>query len=162
MKLAWHWASDSDFGLLAEWNHQLIRDEGHRNPMTLAQLAERMKTWLRGEYRGVVFFHDEPVGYAMYREEADLVYLRQFFIRRDQRRVGIGREAFMLLRDEVWPKGVRFTVDVLCQNRNGLAFWRSVGFRDYCVTLEIMPAAAARSAKDGSTSPMPAGDNELE
>jgi len=38
-KLAWRYASSADLGLLAEWNHQLIRDEGHRNPMTVEQLA---------------------------------------------------------------------------------------------------------------------------
>jgi len=28
----------------------LIRDEGHRNAMTVAQLQERMANWLKGEY----------------------------------------------------------------------------------------------------------------
>ena len=48
---------DSQAGrLLAALNHQLIRDEGHRNPMTEAQLARRMRGWLaRGEYRAELF-----------------------------------------------------------------------------------------------------------
>ena len=47
--------TESDLNLLAEWNHQLIRDEGHRNPMTIAQLRERMRGWLAGEYKAVLF-----------------------------------------------------------------------------------------------------------
>src|SRR5436190_49586 len=41
MKLSWYEASESDIGLLADWNHQLIRDERHRNAMTVDQLADR-------------------------------------------------------------------------------------------------------------------------
>jgi GNAT superfamily N-acetyltransferase len=139
MKLSWHAASDADLALLAEWNHQLIRDEGHRNPMTVAQLEERMKGWLHGEYRAVLFSNVSPVGYALFRKEKGLVHLRQFFVRRDQRRAGIGRAAFSILREQVWPSDTRLTVDVLCQNQSAIAFWRSMGYRDYCLTLEIKP-----------------------
>lgn len=139
MKLSWREVVVSDLGLLAEWNHQLIQDEGHRNPMTVEQLAERMKNWLQGEYRAVIFTNDEPVGYALFKTEEELIYLRQFFVRRDRRRCGIGKMAFQILRAEVWPSDVRLSVDVLCRNSAGVAFWRSVGYRDYCLTLEILP-----------------------
>jgi GNAT superfamily N-acetyltransferase len=139
IELSWRDASDSDLPLLAEWNHQLIRDEGHRNPMTVGQLAARMKTWLEGEYNAVLFSSEEPVGYALFKKEEGLIYLRQFFVRRDRRRNGIGRAAFEILRREVWPPGIRMTVDVLCRNAEGVAFWRSVGYQDYCLTLEIIP-----------------------
>ncbi len=108
--------------------------------MTVGQLAVRMKKWLESEYQAVVFTSDEPVGYALFKQEESLIYLRQFFVRRDRRRAGLGRAAFDLLRREIWPSQVRLTVDVLCQNTGGVAFWRSVGYRDYSLTLEIMPA----------------------
>lgn len=139
MKLTWREASDSDLGLLAEWNHQLIRDEGHRNSMTVDQLALRLKKWLQNEYQAVLFSAEEPVCYALFRKEEGLVYLRQFFVRRDRRRAGIGHAAFAILRGQIWPSDVRLTVDVLCQNQAGIAFWRSLGYRDYCLTLEILP-----------------------
>lgn len=139
MNLTWREASAADLGLLAEWNHRLIRDEGHRNPMNVEQLADRMKTWLQSDYRAVIFWDDQPVGYALFKSEATGVYLRQFFVRPERRRRGFGRAAIALLRAEIWPPGVRLTVDVLCQNQAGVAFWRSVGYRDYCLTLEIMP-----------------------
>ncbi len=61
--------TENDFDLLAEWNHQLIQDEGHRNPMTVKELRQRMKDWLAGEYQAIIFIHDaEPKAYALYKE----------------------------------------------------------------------------------------------
>ncbi|MEX0716748.1 MAG: GNAT family N-acetyltransferase [Planctomycetaceae bacterium] len=139
MNLDWREASDTDVGLLAEWNHQLIHDEGHRNAMTVDQLAGRMKKWLAGDYRAIIFFIDAPVAYTLFKEDATTIHLRQFFIRRDRRRTGVGRSAIDILRREIWPSSVRLTVDVLCHNGGGIAFWRNVGYRDYCLTLEIEP-----------------------
>lgn len=140
MNLTWRYATEADLGLLAEWNHQLIRDERHRNSMTVEQLADRMKGWLHGEYQAVVYMMDgEPVAYALYKMEPTLIYLRQLFVRRDKRRAGIGRAAFAILREQIWPRDIRLTVDVLCSNQAATAFWRSVGYRDYSLMLEIMP-----------------------
>jgi hypothetical protein len=44
-----------------------------------------------------------------------------------------------MLRSQVWPKTKRLTVDVLVANKSGVAFWRQLGFTDYCLTLEIPP-----------------------
>lgn len=128
-------ATDSHLDLLAEWNHQLIRDEGHRNSMTVPALRERMRGWLAGEYVAVLFGpQTEPVAYALYEEHATEVYLRQFFVRRDRRREGIGRGAMDVLRSQLWSRRKRLTEEVLA-----VAFWRSIGCKDYCLTLEIIP-----------------------
>lgn len=92
-----------------------------------------------GEYHAVLFSRDQPVAYALFRKEESLIHLRQFFVRRDRRENGIGYAAFDLLRREVWQRDVRLTVDVLCGNGDAVAFWRSVGYKDYCLTLEIIP-----------------------
>jgi GNAT superfamily N-acetyltransferase len=139
MKLAWRYASESDVALLADWNHQLIRDEGHRNPMTVPQLAARMKGWLLGEYKAVIFSEGDPVAYALFKGDAALIYLRQLFVRRDMRRVGVGKSAFETLKKDVWPTSARLTVDALCENHAAIAFWRSVGYKDYSLMLEITP-----------------------
>ena len=87
-------ATLTDCPLLAELNHQLLRDEGHRNRMTVPQLEQRMKGWLSGEYRAVVFEEGgEVVAYALFREQPDEIYLRQLFVVRSQRRQGLGRRA---------------------------------------------------------------------
>ena len=141
MSLTWRTAvAPADVPLLAAWNLQLIRDQGHRNPMTAPELAQRMQGWLEAEYRAVVFADAvEAVGYALYRSEFDAIHLRQFFIRAESRRRGFGRAGVALLCGEVWPPDARVTVDVLCHNAPGIAFWRAVGFRDYSLTLEIVP-----------------------
>ena len=143
-------ATESDLDLLAEWNHQLIRDEGHRNPMAAPELRERMRGWLAADYQAVVFLSDgDPVAYALYRETADEVYLRQFFVRRDKRRAGYGRRAITVLRQNIWSPRKRLTVEVLCQNTMGIQFWRTMGYEDYCLTLEIMPAGKSVEQQDG-------------
>jgi predicted acetyltransferase len=127
--------------MLAELNHQLIRDEGHRNPMNVAQLEARMRGWLTsGEYRAILFEEgDEVVAYALFREAEAEVYLRQFFVVRHRRREGIGRHAMALLMSRIWPQHKRLMVSVLVKNTAGLAFWRAMGYADYDLTLEIMP-----------------------
>ena len=39
-------ANEADLLLLAQMNKRLIEDEGSRNPMSLDQLADRMRGWL--------------------------------------------------------------------------------------------------------------------
>ena len=133
-------ATLDDGALLAELNHQLIRDEGHRNRMTVPELEQRMKGWLASEYAAMLFENDgEVVAYALYREQPEEIYLRQFFVARNRRRQGIGRQTVEILRSKIWPKNKRLTVEVLVQNEAAVAFWRAVGYKDYTLTLEILP-----------------------
>jgi ribosomal protein S18 acetylase RimI-like enzyme len=132
-------ATLNDCPLLAEMNHQLLEDEGHRNRfMTLPQLEERMRGFLSGEYRAVIFEDDGAVvAYALYREQPDEIYLRQLFVVRGHRRRGLGHRAMEFLRADIWRKGKRLTVDVLLHNKSAIEFWRSVGYKDYSLRLEI-------------------------
>jgi GNAT superfamily N-acetyltransferase len=131
-------ATLEDAPVLAALNHQLIQDEGHRNPMSEAELADRMRSWLSNEYRAVIFETTEIAAYALDREYPDHIYLRQFFVPRHLRRAGIGRQCIQILFEQIWP-AKRVTVDVLSANPAGVSFWRSVGFSDYCLTLEALP-----------------------
>ncbi len=134
-------ASVTDCSMLAAWNYQLIRDEGHRNPMDVLELEERMRGWLvSGEYQAIIFEEDEPIAYALFKETEDEIYLRQFFVVRSRRREGIGSCAMMQLFD-LWPKEKRWTVSVLAKNMSAVAFWQAMGYEDYALTLEIMPGA---------------------
>ena len=131
-------ASIEDAHALGELNHQLIHDEGHRNRMTVPELIDRMRRWLETDYRASIFeAESDIVAYALYRDEEDRIYLRQFFVQRHKRHSSIGRLCMEILFSQVWPKDKRITVDVLCQNQVGIAFWRAVGFTDYCLTLEM-------------------------
>src|SRR5208283_2565582 len=118
-------------------NHRLIRDEKHRNPMNQAQLARRMKKWLAKEYTAYLFTEREKiVGYCLFRKEKEFIYIRHFYIERIHRKKGLGRKAFNLLSKEVWKKTPVLRMDVLVGNRVGLHFWKDLGFRDYCLTME--------------------------
>jgi predicted acetyltransferase len=130
----------ADCARLAELNHQLIRDEGHRNQMTVPELEQRMRSWLSGEYRAVIYEDGgEVVAYALFREQAEEIYLRQLFVVRHRRNQGVGRRAVDILRSQVWPKAKRLTVEVLVANSRAVSFWRSVGYADYALSLEILP-----------------------
>ncbi len=131
-------ATSADVPILARMNQQLIEDEGHRNPMHLTELETRMRSMLGADYTATLFECDgQVVAYALWRDEPDWVYLRQFFVARDSRRRGIGAQAVGVLSDEVWPAEKRVRVNVLIGNHPALEFWRSLGFADYLITLEM-------------------------
>lgn len=140
-------ANLNDCSLLAELNHQLLQDEGHRNrTMSIPELEQRMKGWLASEYAAVIFEDSgEVVAYALYREQQEEIYLRQLFVVRHQRRRGFGRNAIEILHTKVWSVNKRLTVDGLAHNTAAIAFWRAVGYKDYCLTLEILPKAAPQA-----------------
>ena len=131
-------ADPEDAPVLAAMNQQLIRDEGHRNRMTLPELTARMQKWLAGESHAVVFEHNGAIaGYALYRLELDHVYLRQLFVDNAHRRQGIARAAIAWLRENPWKAMTRIRVEVLIGNRTGIEFWHAVGFEDYSMTMEL-------------------------
>lgn len=134
-------ATAADAEVLGRLNHQLIRDEGHRNPMQVDELVERMRGWLTADgYEALLGFDgDTVVAYVLWRDEPDCVYLRQIFVQREHRRQGVARH-LMLSVFERWPDK-RLTVDVLAGNARALAFWRRMGYRDYAVLLERLPPA---------------------
>ncbi len=130
-------ATIADTPILAAMNRQLILDEGHRNAMTLTELETRLSGWLSGDYRAVLFeTGGEAVGYALFRREPDFVYLRQLFVRAEHRRKGIAGTALAWLRENAWADAPRVRMDVLIGNTGAIAFWRAVGFKDYCLTME--------------------------
>src|SRR5437773_870857 len=95
-------ATLEDCPQLAELNNQLIRDEGHRNRMPAPELEQRMREWLAGDYRAVIYEDgDEVIAYALFREQPEEIYLRQLFVVRNRRREGIGRRAVEILREKV-------------------------------------------------------------
>jgi GNAT superfamily N-acetyltransferase len=98
-------ASPQDLGLLAEWNHQMIADQRHDNPMTVAQLRTRMSDWVGGEYKVGLFERDgKPSAYVVWRLQDDVIFLRQLFVARTHRRQGLGRTAMEILFRDVWPR----------------------------------------------------------
>jgi len=134
--MQFRFAVPADAAALAPLNQQLIRDEGHRNPMNLAQLEARLRGWLEDAYRALLAEEGgEIVAYALFRGEADCVYIRHLVVAPAQRRAGLGR-ALVVRVWQLAPLGARLRIDVLAGNLPAQRFWHAVGFQDYAITME--------------------------
>ena len=137
-ELKFRFATESDVPWLARMNQQLIQDEGHRNKMSLPELEQRMSNFLQTEYDAVVAgLGQTDIAYALYRQDPEWLYLRQIYIIEEMRRRGFGRRFIEWLRNNPWKKCKRIRTDVLVGNIAGLGFWKAVGFKEYCITLEM-------------------------
>ncbi len=137
--------TDADLPLLAQMNKRLIEDEGHRNPMTVDQLEQRMRRWLSGDWDAEILIDDgKIVGYVLYQLRRDeyaadcpTVYIRHFYIEREQRRHGLGRQAIQALCQTRFPAHCTVAIDVLTDNTVGCQFWSSLGFEPYSMTMKL-------------------------
>ncbi len=136
-ELEFRFATESDVPWLAKMNQQLIQDEGHRNEMSLPKLKQRMSNFLQKEYEAVIAsLAQADIGYALYRQDPEWLYLRQVFIINSMRHKGFGRIFIEWLKNNSWKKCKRIRTDVLVDNIAGIDFWKAVGFKEYCITME--------------------------
>jgi ribosomal protein S18 acetylase RimI-like enzyme len=56
------------------------------------------------------------------------IYLRQFFIKREERRKHYGKIAFNNLLEKIGTKEIE--IDVLKWNKTGIKFWKKIGFEE--------------------------------
>ena len=137
-ELKFRFATESDVSRLAKMNQELILDEGHRNKMTLPELEQRMSDFLCKEYDSIIVsLGQNDIGYALYRQDPEWLYLRQIFIIKTMRHKGFGRRFIEWLKNNPWKDCKRIRTDVLVGNIDGIKFWKAVGFREYCITLEM-------------------------
>ena len=136
MKLIIKKATLEALDMLAEMNKQLIEDEQHDNTMSLDELKNRMKDLIRNDYEAYLFLSEEVIkGYALVNPIRNPVYLRQFFICRDSRGMGLGKTYFQLLLEEL--KITKLDVEVMYWNETGYQFWKAVGFKERSVYLRL-------------------------
>jgi GNAT superfamily N-acetyltransferase len=139
-------ARPDESALLAQFNADLIRDERHDNTMRIAELGERMREWLAEGYRACLFeTRAGPIGYALFRDLPECVHLRHFFVAPEYRGIGLGRRAFHRLHAEFFPADKRVLVEVLTGNASGLAFWKSLGFGERYLGLQLPLASGPRA-----------------
>ena len=97
-----------------------------------------MSRWLAGDYRAAIFsLNREPIGYALWKPKSNHVHLRQYYVAPAFRRKGYGKTGIELLMNNVWGEFARVRLEVLVGNDAGLRFWKSIGFEDYCLTMEF-------------------------
>ena len=121
--------TQADTEILAAMNKQLIEDERHDNPMDIPQLQERMAGFLSGDYIAVFCADDKSniLGYALVNKTASPLYLRQFFICRESRRKGYGKQFFSQLLEYLGTDMI--DIEVIVWNEAGKAFWENLGFQ---------------------------------
>lgn len=134
----------ADLEVLTDFNAGLQRDQGSPQPLTETALRQRLADWLsRGEYQAVLAERDgQSLGYALYRLEEAAIFLRHLYVAPKARRQGLGRAFYHHLRDQLWPADWPVRLDVLATNKRGRAFWASLGFETYSLTLHQRPTAA--------------------
>jgi len=127
-----------DVPQIARWNIELHEDEGS-TPMTAAAAESRLRKWLTNEsfQPRIITVDDRSVGYLLYqlvppstdiRGSVESVYIRQFYIIREARRCGYGRDAIQLLTKQVLTETQPLHLDVKVTNPEGQKFWESLGF----------------------------------
>ena len=136
----------SDLPQLAKMNSCLVDDQGSENPFSLKEYEDRFREWLDTNIWTVdVFLHDGQVmGYSVYQERTDyydpkeaVIYIRQYYIERSHRRLGMGKAAFQILIDTRFPKHVQsIALDVMATNSAGQNFWKKMGFNEYFISMK--------------------------
>ena len=117
----------------------LIQDEESDTSLDLAQLKERMLGFLGAEYEAFSFWaENRAVGYALCNMAQPPVYLRQFFISREERRKGYGRCAFHGLLKHLGVHTIH--IDVYVWNQAGIRFWESLGFQKRSINMRFNAA----------------------
>jgi len=121
--------TENDITLLAKMNKQLIEDEKANNLMDITQLENRMNDFLNNGYKAFLFIIEEKIiGYALCDMTKEPKYLRQFFIKREERRKHYGKNAFNKLLEKLETKEIE--IDVLKWNEGGIKFWENIGFKE--------------------------------
>ena len=137
-------AESEDIGPLGRMNEQFIAEEGSRNPMSLAQLEQRMRGWLSEGWGLIVIELDgEIAGYMLFLERGDEyypdqreIYVRHFYITPEHRGRSLGSGAFERIAEAHFPPGARVVLEVLETNPRGRQFWDRIGFRSYCTQMQ--------------------------
>lgn len=118
-------AGEADLLALARLRVQLAAVHGGQ--LTVEAARERLAGNLRHSYRVTAFRAGEAiVGYALWLDLGDHVFLRQFVLDEALRGRGLGRELFERLAAEAFPPRREIRLDVLHGGPAG--FWTALGF----------------------------------
>ncbi|PQP85943.1 GNAT family N-acetyltransferase [Paenibacillus sp. AR247] len=145
MNLTIRSAEEKEIDLIVSMNKKLIEDEGSTNPMNRDELKERMLNWLRTGWNiDLLCIQDRIIGYALYQfgtnpfdEKIKEVYVRQYFISRNERNHGYGMAGVRLLKEQRFKDIQTIIIDVLETNPTGKRFWEKAGFKPYYTNMRL-------------------------
>ena len=123
---------------IARWNIELHEDEGS-TPMTVDDAEVRLRKWFTDDsfHALIISVESRSVGYLLYqlhpptpdiRGSTKSIYIRQFYIIREARRSGYGKNAIDLFTQQFINQNQPLHLDVKITNPGGQKFWESLGF----------------------------------
>jgi ribosomal protein S18 acetylase RimI-like enzyme len=105
--------------------------------MDIIGSKSRMTEFLNNGYKAYLFLvNNVMVGYALCDMTKEPKYLRQFFIKREERRKHYGKTAFEILLGKIGVEEIE--IDVLESNEIGIKFWESIGFKEHCKRMKYI------------------------
>lgn len=122
-------ASVEDLEILTAMNLLLREDEKMDNNMTENEVRKRMRFFIKSKRYEVFLFQEREIikGYIVIEIFRKPLYIRQFFVKREFRRQGIGTCVLDMILQYFNTKEI--DVDVLVWNTNAIAFYEKYGFR---------------------------------
>lgn len=112
---------------LAELNQRLLVEERYDRTFGREELVRRMREFLATIYDAYFIMDGKRVaGYALVNRSSSPVYIRQFYVKPEFRRRGLGRAAVEAL---MRIYGSSLDVEVMAWNPLGMHFWTSLGFK---------------------------------
>ena len=124
-----HKCNIHDLHQLTQFNKRLIEDEQSDNTMNEAELYQRMQTFITTEYDAYFFIEKESIiGYALVKNTSSPLYLRQFYIDRQFRRMHYGEKAFHELL--AYLRISTIDIEVLTWNERAIRFWEKLNFKE--------------------------------
>lgn len=130
-------AEPGQLELLLEMNLALMEAERYDRPLSRESLRERWESFLSDERFAVFLFmlNGRIAGYSVIHVNDEPKYIRHFYIKSDYRGQGAGRAAFEELLLEL--KADEIDLDVMAWNGGGVAFWKSLGFKERTLGLNF-------------------------
>lgn len=141
-------ATSADSEYLLEMSYQLLEDEGLEEDISMIERQAVLQEWIEDGWSILLILKDHQIaGYMIYRKQREefpsheqTVFVREFFVRREYRRRGVGRSAFELIVNEYIPRDVTITLNVPAANHTALRFWQEKGFEVFSTTLRLVRA----------------------
>jgi GNAT superfamily N-acetyltransferase len=121
-------AGTRDIPELARLNKALADEESYDVARSLDELTERMQRFLVGPYEAY-FIVDSgaDAGYVLVNSRVEPLYIRQFYVKPQHRKKGVGRRAVEAIIRQY--KTDKIDVEVMAWNHLGMKFWQGVGFK---------------------------------
>lgn len=141
MNVRLHSFQESDLADLAAMNRRLQESEGRPSPPEPQLIAAQLSARLVSDLEAAMIESDgERLGYILFRHEADALWVEEFWVGIGRNAGDIGRAAFHEFLDREGFNHAHVRVRMPAASRRSRAFWKSLGFTEHSVTMDLPTA----------------------